>query len=300
MDVQILLQLTLTGLAWGSVYALIALGFVLIFKATEVFNFAQPELMMVGAYVSYTLVTVCGFPFLVGFVCTLILMGFVAALLEMMVVRPLVGEPILALIMVTVGLANVLRGLTGVIWGYEELQFPNPFPDEPINILGATMNQAEFWTIVAMILLVVIFLVFFKYSSTGISMRATAEDTTTAFLMGINVKRVFTGSWVIAAVVGSVAGIFLGSFTWLEPIMSHTGLKALPAIVLGGLDSIPGAIVGGLIIGLAENLAGFYLDNFLEGYMPGGTKDIIAYVIVLIVMMIRPYGLFGSKEIERV
>jgi branched-chain amino acid transport system permease protein len=223
-------------------------------------------------------------------------MGLIAAVLEMMVVRPMVGEPILAVIMVTLGLSNVLRGFTGLLWGYEELQFPSPFPYEPIMIVGAAVNQAEIYTLVATAILLVVFFLFFKYSDSGISMRATAEDTRTAFLMGINVKRVFTASWVIASVVATIAGVFLASFTFLEPIMGFTGLKALPAIILGGLDSVHGAIIGGLIIGVAENLAGFYLED----YLGSGMNEITAYIIVLIVMMIRPYGLFGTKQIERV
>ncbi len=296
MDVQVLMQLIVTGLAWGSIYACIALGFVLIFKATDIFNFAQPELMMVGAYIAFTLVSMLNLPFVLGFCLTLVMMAVVAALLEMMVVRPLVGEPVLAVIMVTLGLANVLRGLTGLTWGYEEIQFPSPFPRKPIQVLGAAISQAEIFTIVATAVLLAFFFLFFKYSSSGLSMRATAEDTSAAFLMGINVKRVFTGSWVIAAVVATIAGIFLASFSHLSPVMSFTGLRALPAIILGGMDSIPGAVIGGLIIGVAENLAGFYL----EPYLGSGINEIIAYVIVLIVMMVRPYGLFGSKEIERV
>lgn len=296
MGFQIFLQLTITGLAWGSVYACIALGFVLIYKSTDIFNFAQPELMMLGAYVAFTMVTTLRLPFVLGFFLTLILMALIAAMLEMMVVRPLVGEPVLSVIMVTLGLANVIRGITGLFWGYEELQFPSPFPSEPLSFFGAAINQAEIYTILAMIVLLVIFFLFFKYSSSGVSMRATAEDTTTAFLMGINVKRVFTASWVIASIVATIAGVFLASFTFLEPIMGFTGLKALPAIILGGLDSIHGAIIGGLIIGVVENLAGFYLEE----YLGSGINDIAAYVIVLIVMMIRPYGLFGTKEIERV
>ena len=296
MDFQILFQLFVTGLAWGSVYACIALGFVLIFKATQVFNFAQPELMMLGAYVAFTLIVHLHLPFVAAFILALILTAAIAALLEMMVVRPLVGEPILAVIMVTVGLANVIRGLTGLIWGYEELQFPTPFPQDPVVIFGAYINQAEIYTIVSAGVLLLIFFLFFKYSAAGISMRAAAEDTTTAFLMGINVKMVFTGSWIIASVVATVAGIFLASFTYLEPIMGFTGLRALPAIVLGGLDSVVGAIVGGLIIGVTENVAGFYLED----YLGSGINEIVAFVIVLIVMMIRPYGLFGKKEIERV
>jgi branched-chain amino acid transport system permease protein len=296
MALQILLQLAITGLAWGSVYACIALGFVLIYKATDVFNFAQPELMMVGAYLAFTLVTMLKLPFVPGFFAALILMAVIAAMLEMMVVRPMVGEPVLSVIMVTLGLANVLRGLTGVFWGYEEIQFPSPFPKQPIAVFGVAINQAEIYTIASTALLLVIFLLFFKYSQAGISMRATAEDTSTAFLMGINVKRVFTAAWVIASVVATIAGVFLASFTFLEPVMGFTGLRALPAMILGGLDSVPGAIIGGLIIGVAENLAGFYL----EPYLGSGMKEITAYVIVLIVMMVRPYGLFGTKEIERV
>lgn len=296
MGFQIFIQLTVTGLAWGSVYACIALGFVLIFKSTDIFNFAQPELMMFGAYIAFTLITTLKLPFVLGFFCALILMILIGSLLEMMVVRPMVGEPVLAVIMVTLGLANVLRGLTGLFWGYEELQFPSPFPEEPLMIFGAAINQAEIYTIVATAILLVIFFLFFKYSGAGISMRATAEDTRTAFLMGINVKGVFTASWAIASLVATIAGVFLASFTFLEPIMSHVGLKALPAMILGGMDSVHGAIIGGLIIGVTENLAGFYLED----YLGSGINEITAYVIVLIVMMIRPYGLFGTKEIERV
>ncbi len=296
MGFEILIQLTVTGLAWGSVYACIALGFVLIFKSTDIFNFAQPELMMFGAYIAFTLITTLKLPFVLGFFCALILMILIGSLLEMMVVRPMVGEPVLAVIMVTLGLANVLRGLTGLFWGYEELQFPSPFPEEPLIIFGAAINQAEIYTIVATAILLVIFFLFFKYSGAGISMRATAEDTRTAFLMGINVKGVFTASWAIASLVATIAGVFLASFTFLEPIMGHVGLKALPAMILGGMDSVHGAIIGGLIIGVTENLAGFYLED----YLGSGINEITAYVIVLIVMMIRPYGLFGTKEIERV
>ncbi len=296
MGFEIFIQLTVTGLAWGSVYACIALGFVLIFKSTDIFNFAQPELMMFGAYIAFTLITTLKLPFVLGFFCALILMILIGSLLEMMVVRPMVGEPVLAVIMVTLGLANVLRGLTGLFWGYEELQFPSPFPEEPLIIFGAAINQAEIYTIMATAILLVIFFLFFKYSGAGISMRATAEDTRTAFLMGINVKGVFTASWAIASLVATIAGVFLASFTFLEPIMSHVGLKALPAMILGGMDSVHGAIIGGLIIGVTENLAGFYLED----YLGSGINEITAYVIVLIVMMIRPYGLFGTKEIERV
>lgn len=296
MNFQILLQLTVTGLAWGSVYACIALGFVLIYKATDIFNFAQPELMMIGAYVTFTLITLFKLPFIIGFPLALVVTATLAAVLEMLVVRPLVGEPVLSVIMVTLGLANVLRGVTGLVWGYEELQFPSPFPKQAIQAFGVAVNQTELYTIAATAVLVVTFFIFFRHSDSGTAMRAVAEDAKTAFLMGINVKRIFTASWVIASLTATTAGVFLASVTFLEPIMCFTGLKALPAIILGGLDSVVGAVVGGLIIGVAENVGGFYLQD----YLGGGINEIIAYVIVLIVMMIRPYGLFGSKEIERV
>ncbi len=294
---EIFLQLFITGLAWGSVYACIALGFVLIFKATDIFNFAQPELLMLGAYTALTMVAWFNLPFFAGFAISLIVMGAAGAVLEMIVVRPMVGEPVLAIIMVTLGLANILRGMVSLIWGPEELPFPAPFPETPVRIFGAYCSPAELYTIIAAGVLITGFILFFRYSSMGVSMRATAEDTQTAFLMGINVKRVFTASWVIAALVATVGGVFLASFTsYAAPLMSFYGLRALPAIILGGLDSIPGAVVGGLIIGVAENLAGFYL----EPYFGSGMNEITAFLIVLIVMMIRPYGLFGSRIIERV
>jgi branched-chain amino acid transport system permease protein len=296
MILQNLMQLIITGLAWGSVYACIALGFVLIYKATDVFNFAQPELMMLGAYLAFYLITMFKLPFIVAFIVVLVLIGLIAALLEMMIVRPLVGKPVLSVIMVTLGIANVLKGLTGFSWGHEEHRFPTPFSQKPVTVLGTAVNQAELFTIATTAILLIIFFLFFKYSESGISMRATAEDTSTAFLMGINVKRVFTASWVIAAIVATIAGVFLATFTYVDPMMNFSGYKALPALVLGGLDSIHGAIIGGLIIGVVENLAGFYLED----YLGSGIHEIAAYVLVLIIMMIRPYGLFGTKEIERV
>ena len=296
MDYQIFLQLTLTGLAWGSVYALVALSFVLIFKATDTFNFAQPEIMMLGAYIGFTLVSVFHLPFFLGFVLTMLIMAVLTALMEMLVVRPLVGEPMLSIVMITIGLAYVIQGFVGMTWGYEELEYPSPFPTDPILFGEVVISQAELYTIICTAILLVVFFLFFKFSSSGITLRATAEDTTAAFLMGINVKRVFTGSWVIAGLIAAIAGTFLASFTFVDPKMNFLALKALPAIILGGMDSVHGAIIGGLLIGVMENLAGFYLED----YLGSGINEITAYVVVLVVMMIRPYGLFGSKEIERV
>ena len=296
MDYQLFLQLTLTGLAWGSIYALVAMSFVIIFKSTETFNFAQPEIMMLGAYVGFTLISVFELPFIAGFLLTLLVMAVMTAFMEILVVRPLVGEPMLSVVMITIGLAYIIQGAIGLIWGYEEFEYPSPFPSDPIMFGEVVISQAELYTIICTAILLIVFFLFFKFSSAGITLRATAEDTTAAFLMGINVKRVFTGSWVIAGLIATIAGTFLASFTFVDPKMNFLALKALPAIILGGMDSIHGAIIGGLIIGVTENLAGFYLED----YFGSGINEITAYVIVLVVMMIRPYGLFGHKEIERV
>lgn len=295
-EYQLFFQLLISGIATGSIYALIALGFVLIYKATDVLNFAQGELMMLGAYFCFAFITQARLPFLPAFIFTLIAMAILAFVIEISVLRPLLGKPIFSVVMITIGLSILLRGVVGLFWGHEEFPFPSPFSKVPINIGGIAISHAHFWTIVIAVIFLVIFFLFFRFSRTGLGMRATAGDQDVASLMGINIKRIFTISWSIAAVVSSVAGVALASVSFMHPLMSYIGLRAFPAAVLGGLDSIPGAILGGIIIGVAENLAGGYVDHIFGG----GVKEITAFIVVLIVMMVRPYGFFGTKEIERV
>ncbi|MDY7030928.1 MAG: branched-chain amino acid ABC transporter permease [Thermodesulfobacteriota bacterium] len=294
--IQLFIQIIVSGLALGSIYALIALGFVVIYKATDVFNFAQGELMMVGAYLCFTFSTQLQLPFLYSFLLTLVFSAILSIIIEVLIIRPMVGEPMFSAVMVTLGLSFILQGIVGLIWGYDEHKLRNPFPDQPVSIGGVAISYEHLWTFVTTAILMTIFFLFFKHSKMGMGMRATAEDTDTAFLMGIDVKRIFTLSWVIAAVIASVGGIFLASVSYVKPIMSFVGLRAFPAIILGGMDSIPGAILGGLIIGVTENLTGGYLDHLLGG----GVKEITAFVVVILIMMIRPYGLFGTEQIERV
>ena len=295
-NVQLLIQIIVSGLAIGSIYALIALGFVVIYKATDIFNFAQGELMMIGAYLCFTLSTQLQLPFIYSFLLTLVFSAILTIIMEVLVVRPMVGEPMFSAVMVTVGLSFMIQGIVGLIWGYDEQKLVTPFPDQPVSLGGIVISYAHLWTLITTGILLTVFFFFFKYARLGVGMRATAEDTDTAFLMGINVKKIFTLSWVIAAIIASVGGIFLASVSYVKPIMGSIGLRAFPAVILGGMDSIPGAIVGGLMIGVTENLAGGYLDHFLGG----GVKEITAYVVVILIMMIRPYGLFGTEEIERV
>jgi branched-chain amino acid transport system permease protein len=285
-------QLTISGLAVGSIYSLVGLGFVIIYKATDVFNFAQGELMTLGAFICYFFVIQLHIPIFWAFALTFVvtaLMGFVT---EELFLRPMVGEPVFSVIMVTMGLSVFLKGLIGLSWGYMIKKFPSFVSESPVSFAGFIISPAHLATIVVSGILILAFACFFKFSSLGIAMRAVANDQDASLLMGISVRKIFGLSWAISAVVASMGGILLSSITYLHPSSSFVGIKVFPAVVLGGLDSIPGAIVGGLIIGVVENIAG--------GYLGGDVKEITSFVILIAILMIKPYGLFGKEEIERV
>ena len=293
---DILLQSASSGMALGCVYALVALGFVLIYKATEVINFAQGELMMVGAYLHFSLVTVLGLSPLPAFFASVILAGLLGALIEQAVMRPLVDEPVFVLVMVTIGLGTVLRAVTGMVWSHDTYAFPSPIPEGTVHVGGAFIPFVDIWTVTITLLLSVLLFLFFRHTRIGTAMRAVAQNRYAAQLMGINVQHTFTLTWALAGAVGAVGGMLLADIGYLHTNMGFIGLRAFPAAVLGGLDSIPGALLGGLIIGLVENLSGAYLDPILGG----GIKEIVAYVILLAVLLVRPTGLFGSPEEKRV
>ena len=290
------LQLVIQGLAVGSVYALVALGFVLIYKASSVINFAQGELLMVGAYVCLALLTTFQVPFWAAFFLT---MGFsvtMALLIERMILRPMIGEPVISIIMITIGLSLVLKSSIAAIWGVEINAFPSIFPETPLKVGEIVVSQIYIFTFLASMVFLVLFALFFKYSRMGIAMRATANSNQVALSMGISVKKVFAISWCVAAVVSAVGGILIGNINGVNITLSSVGLKVFPAVILGGLDSIPGAVLGGLIIGVLENLSGGYLDQFFGG----GIKEVAPFVVLVVILMIKPYGLFGTEEIERV
>ena len=293
---DILIQVASSGMALGCVYALVALGFVLIYKSTQVINFAQGELMMVGAYLHFSLVTVLGLSPLWAFFASLILAGLLGALIEQAVMRPLVDEPAFILVMVTIGLATVLRATTGMVWSHDTHAFPSPIPEGVVDVAGAAIPLVDLWTIFVTILLSAMLFLFFRHTRIGTAMRAVAQNRYAAQLMGISVQRIFTLTWALAAAVGAVGGMLLADIGYLHTNMGFIGLRAFPAAVLGGLDSTAGALLGGLIIGLVESLSGVYLDPILGG----GIKEIVAYVILLAVLLIRPTGLFGSPEEKRV
>ncbi|MCL5965840.1 MAG: branched-chain amino acid ABC transporter permease [Deltaproteobacteria bacterium] len=295
---QYLLQLVISGLVIGSIYAVVALGFTIIYKATRVVNFAQGELLMVGAYVCFAFLVQMHLPFWAALLLTILFGMILAVLIERLILQPMIGEPIISIIMVTIGLALVLRSVVSAVWGTEILVYnPKLFPQEMINIAGMPISLEFVWCFVLSIFLLIVFSLFFKYSRAGVAMRATAFNQQVAQSMGISVKFIFALSWIISAVVSGIGGVLIGNINGINSSLYHFGLKVFPATILGGLDSILGAALGGLIIGILENLS----DGLCNAYLDlNGVKEVAPYVFLVIILMVKPYGLFGTKEIERV
>jgi len=298
MTFQYFLQLVISGLVIGSIYSAVALGFVIIYKATRVVNFAQGELLMVGAYVCFAFLVQMRVPFWAALLLTILFGMVLAMFVERLILRPMIGEPIISIIMVTIGLSLVLRSLVAAVWGTEILVYePKLFPQEMIEIAGLPISLEFVWCFILSVVLLGVFSVFFKYSKAGVAMRATAFNQQVAQSMGISVKHIFALSWVISAVVSGIGGVLIGNINGINSSLYHFGLKVFPATILGGLDSILGAALGGMIIGVLENLS----DGFAKTYLNlSGVKEVAPYVFLVIILMIKPYGLFGTKEIERV
>jgi len=294
--VDFFLQLMITGILVGSVYALVALGWTLIYKCSGVLNLAMGELTLIGAYVSLQFYT-WGFSFPLAILATLIV-GFVLGLLvEHLVLRPMIGEPVLAVIMITVGLSFFFRALVGFIWGTDTRVFSPPvFPLEPVRIGKIVLGQVYLWSFVAAIVLLLVFVAFFQKTRWGLAMQATADDEMAALSLGVSAKWVYAMAWALAFMASGVGGALLGNMNGVNVSIGYLSLLVLPAVVLGGLNSIPGAIVGGIVIGILQNLSGGYLEQFT----PGGVKDIAPFVFMVIILLFRPYGLWGWQRIERV
>jgi branched-chain amino acid transport system permease protein len=289
-----ILQLLISGIAQGCIYGLIALGFVLIYKATETVSFAQGELMMLGAFGGLAGMTFLGFPFWLSVLCAIAGMAVFGVLLERIVIRPILGQPAFSIVMLTIGIGYVARGLITMIpnIGTETHTLPVPYKDQIWKVGGLVLNVEQMVVIVATALLCGLLFTVFKYSKIGIAMQASSQNQLAAYYMGIPVKRINGLVWGLAAAVAAIAGLLLAPITFVHANMGFIGLKAFPAAVVGGFGSLPGAIVGGLIIGIVESLSGFYL--------PDGFKDIAAYVVVLIMLMVKPNGLFGEKLRKKV
>lgn len=289
------IQLALSGIANGAIFALVALGFVLIYKSSDVINFAQGELLLIGAYLTYAMVEQFGLWWPAGVVLAVVLAAVVGVLIEQLVLRPLIGEPAISVIMVTIGLSSLLRAIVGAIWGVTPRPAPQFLPTDTVTILGANVGVDRIWAFVLAITLFALLTFFFRFSREGIAMRAVADDQQAALSMGISVKKVWAVAWAIAAVTAAVGGILLMSiFGGVSGTIGRVGLLVFPVVILGGLDSIPGAIIGGLIIGLLQSFAG--------GYLPPewGMGEVVPFIILLLILLVRPYGLFGQRIIERV
>jgi branched-chain amino acid transport system permease protein len=293
---EFFLQLLLNGLVVGSIYSLVALGFVIIFKSSGILNFAQGEFLLLGAYV-FLAISSARAPIGAALLLTFAFSAILGIVLERLVLRPLIGEPIISVIMVTLGLSSVLRAIVQGIWGTDTRPLPSVFSLDPIQLGPLPIARGYLYSAGCVAVLLVVLTLFFKYARPGIAMRATADSQQVALSMGISVRRIFALSWSIAAVVSAVGGILLATLRGgVDGSLAVLGLKVLPAVIVGGLDSIGGAILGGLLIGVLENLSGGYLDPLFGG----GVKEVAPFVALVLILMVRPYGLFGKVRIERV
>ncbi len=288
------LQLLISGIAQGCIYGLIALGFVLIYKATETVSFVQGELMMLGAFCGLALMTLLGFPFWLTILSVMLAMALFGIGLERLVIRPILGQPQFSIVMLTIGIGYVARGLITMIpdIGTDTHTLAVPYKDQIWKLGGLVLNVEQMAIIAATAVLCGLLFALFRYSKVGIAMQASSQNQLAAYYMGIPVKRLNGLVWGLSAAVAGVAGLMLAPITFVHANMGFIGLKAFPAAVVGGFGSLPGAIVGGLVIGIVESMSGFYL--------PDGFKDIAAYIVVLIMLMVKPNGLFGDKLSKKV
>jgi branched-chain amino acid transport system permease protein len=291
------LQLVVTGFALGMIYALIAIGFVIILKCSEVFNIAQGHFVLIGGYLGYTFLVPLGLPVWAALgmaIATAIIMGLA---IERFTLRPLVGQPVLAIIMVTIALATILGGLATLLWGAEYKAYHGLLPTITLTVGTISIPSESLIGLIVSIVAVAILMLFFRYTKIGLAMRATAEDLQVVQSHGIRATTVYAVSWVIASVVGVIGGILLGGVSGANMELAEVGLKAFAVVLLGGVNSIGGAIVGGIILGMLENVAAGYLDPLLPG---GGLAKVFPFIVMIIVLIFRPYGLFGLTRIERI
>lgn len=291
MDWWLLFEITLAGLGTGGLYALTGLAFVMIYKATRVVNIAIGDMLMIGAYVFFAFSAGLGLPIWLAIPAALLVSGAFGAVIERTMIRPMLGESPISSFMVTVGLSSVLIGLVELVWTADQQRLPEFLPNTPITVGEAFISPKIFYGFWIAVALIAVVLVLFRFWRGGVALRATASDQAAAYSMGINVPRVFSLSWVAAAMIACVAGIVVGSIGGLSSAMGVFGLSVLVVVIFGGLDSVLGALVGGLTVGVMEALAGFYLG--------GEFKILATFSLLVLILLVRPYGLFGTHEIER-
>ena len=297
MNADLLIQLVVNGVIIGTLYGVVAMCFVLIYKSTQIVNFAQGEFLLIGAWTCWWLLTTWQVPFWLGFPLTLAFMAVFGIALQVIVLRPLIGEPIISVIMVTVGLSLFFQAMMKWMFGVFAQPYPEVFGTKAMNVLGLNVQTPYIMSMAISLLIMVGFAWFFKFSRFGLAMRATAFNQQVAQSLGISVKSVFAMAWAISAVVSALAGVVVGMVNGVSSALSFFGIKVFPVVILGGLDSIVGAIVGGLIIGVLENVAEFVDSQYLNW---GNLYTVVPFYALILILMIKPYGLFGTKQIERI
>lgn len=291
------LQLVVTGFALGMVYALVAIGFVVILKCSNAFNLAQGHFVLIGGYLGYTFLVPFGLPVWVTLLLALAVAAALGLVIERLTVRPLVGQPELAIIMMTIALATVLEGLVMLIWGGEYRSYHGVLPTVSLKLGGISVPPESLIGLIVSILAVAMLMFLFHYTKIGLAMRATAEDLQVVQSLGIRATTIYAVSWVIASVVGVIGGILLGGVSGVMIPLAEIGMKALAVVLMGGVNSIGGAILAGIILGMAENVAAGYLDPLVPG---GGLSQVFPFIVIIVVLIFRPHGLFGLARIERI
>lgn len=297
MNSELFFQLLINGLIVGALYGVVGMSFALIYKASQVVNFAQGEFLLIGAWVCWALLTKYQLPFYWGMLITFVFMVLFGILLQICVLRPLIGEPVISVIMVTIGLSIFFQALMKWMFGVFAQPFPPIFETQQIRVFGIDIQTVYLASLAVSVTMMIAFGWFFRVSKYGLAMRATAFNQQVAQSLGISVKNVFAMAWAISALVSSVAGVVVGVVNGVSSALSMYGIKVFPAVILGGLDSIAGAVVGGLVIGVLENMAQFVDGQYLHW---GNLYEVAPFYVLIIILMIRPYGLFGTRDIERI
>ena len=289
---DVFLQLTVSGLSNGMIYALAAAGFVVVYKASDVINFAQGDLLLLGVYLIFFSLAQVGLPWSMGVLATVLLAAAVGVAVERLVLRPLVGEPVISMVMATIGLSSVLRALVNALWGPSPRSFDSFLPAGEVALGPAVVSAGRLLSIPIALAVLGALALFFRYARDGIAMRAVADDQQAAMSMGISIPRVVGLAWGLAAASAAVGGVMLANVVGVSPNVAEIGLRVFPVVILGGLDSIGGAVIGGAAIGL--------LEVYVGGYVGHGLSLVVPYVALVAVLMVRPYGLFGKQIVERV
>jgi branched-chain amino acid transport system permease protein len=292
------LQLVINGFALGMIYALVAIGIVIILKCSEAFNVAQGHFVMIGGYLGYTFLVPFGLPIWASLLLAIVTAIIMGLLIERLALRPLVGQPVVAVVMMTIALSTIFEGLATLIWGGEYKTYHGVLPTVTLRVGELSIPSETSIGMIVSIAAVVILMLLFRYTKIGLAMRATADDEQVVQSAGIRVTTVYALSWAIACVVGVIAGIVLGGISGVMTLLEQVGIKAFAAVLLGGVNSIGGAIVAGIILGVLENVAAGYLDPSLPA--GGGLANVFPFIVMIIVLTIRPYGLFGQVRIERI